>query len=148
MEPFTNPDKQAIAERLQQVRTIAVLGLSSDESRPSHGVARAMQAAGFRIIPVRPGGGTILGEPVHASLDDIDEAVDLVDVFRASEHVPGIVDDVIRLGLPALWLQDGVVDHAAARRAQSAGVFVVMDRCLYRDGLPLVDLSAMKDAKN
>ena len=133
---------------MQEVRTIAVVGLSPDESRPSFRVARAMQAAGFRIIPVRPGGGTILGVPVRATLDDIDERVDLVDVFRASEHVPGIVDDVLRLGLPALWLQDGVVDHAAAHRAEEAGVFVVMDRCLYRDGLPLVDLSALKDAKH
>lgn len=147
MEKFTNPDKQAIADRLQKVRTIAVLGLSPDESRPSFRVAQAMQKAGFKIIPVRPGGGTILGEPVHASLDDIDETVDLVDVFRASEHVSGIIDDVLRLGLPAVWLQDGVIDHAAALRAEAAGVFVVMDRCLYRDGLPLVDLSAIKDAK-
>lgn len=148
MEKFTNPDKHAIADRLQAVRTIAVLGLSPDESRPSHRVARAIQKAGFKIIPVRPGGGTILGEPVQASLDDIDEPVDLVDVFRASEHVPGIIDDVLRLGLPAVWLQDGVIDDAAALRAEAAGVFVVMDRCLYRDGLPLVDLSALKDAKN
>ncbi len=148
MSEFTNPSRDAIAARLQNVRTIAVLGLSPDESRPSFRVARAMQDAGFRIIPVRPGGGTILGEPVRASLDEIDEPVDLVDVFRASEHVPGIIDDVVRLGLPAVWLQDGVIDHAAARRAEAAGVFVVMDRCLYRDGLPLVDLSALKDGNS
>ncbi|MEX0899259.1 MAG: CoA-binding protein [Gammaproteobacteria bacterium] len=147
MEEFTNPSVEAIRARLQRVRSIAVIGLSPDESRPSHRVARAMQAAGFRIIPVRPGGGTVLGESVRASLDEIDGPVDLVDVFRASEHVSGIIDDVLRLGLPAVWLQDGVIDHAAALRAEAAGVFVVMDRCLYRDGLPLVDLSALKDAK-
>lgn len=148
MNEFTNPGPEAIRAHLNRVRTIAVVGLSADESRPSHRVARALQAAGFRIIPVRPGGGNILGEPVRSSLDEIEESIDLVDVFRASEHVPDIVDDVIRLGLPALWLQDGVIDHAAARRAEAAGVFVVMDRCLYRDGLPLVDLSALKDAKS
>lgn len=138
MAEFTNPPDGAIAAMLRGVRTIAVVGLSPDRARPSHGVAAALQRAGFRIIPVRPGGGEILGEPARASLAEIDEPVDLVDVFRAPEHVPGIVDEVLALGLPALWLQDGVVDDASARRAADAGVFVVMDRCLKRDGLPLL----------
>lgn len=145
MNAFTNPDSAEIADRLRRVRTIAVVGLSADPSRPSHGVARAMQAAGFRIIPVRPGGGEILGEPVHARLADIAEPVDLVDVFRASEHVSAIIDEVLALGLPAVWLQDGVIDEAAALRARAAGVFVVMDRCLKRDGLPLINFTASKD---
>lgn len=143
---FKNPSPGSIGARLGQVRTIAVVGLSADPARPSHGVAAAMQAAGFRIVPVRPGGGQILGEPVRGRLADVAESVDLVDVFRAPEHVPAIVDEVIGLGLPALWLQDGVIDEAAAERAQAAGIFVVMDRCLKRDGLPLIDSTAPKDA--
>ena len=141
---FTNPTREEIAERLRAVRTVAVLGLSPKPHRASYEVAAALQSAGFRIVPVRPGGGTILGEPVAADLDAAGP-VDLVDVFRASEHVAGIVDDVIRLGLPAVWFQDGVVDEAAAERARAAGVFVVMDRCLARDGLPSVRSTAGKD---
>lgn len=142
MSTFTNPPNDAIAAMLRGVRTIAVIGLSPDPARPSHGVAAALQRAGFRVIPVRPGGGDVLGEPARASLSDIGEPVDLVDVFRAPEHVPAIVDEVLTLGLPALWLQDGVVDHESARRAEAAGVFVVMDRCLKRDGLPLMQSTA------
>ena len=142
--PFTNPSPQAIAERLRATRTIAVVGLSPKPHRASYRVAAAMQRAGFRIVPVRPGGGSILGEPVVNGLDAAGP-VDLVDVFRASEHVPAILDAVLRLGLPAVWLQDGVVDEAAAEAARSAGVFVVMDRCLLRDGLPLLQLTADKD---
>lgn len=139
MSTFTNPDDKRIAELLRGTRTIAVIGLSPNPDRPSHGVAKALQAAGFRIIPVRPGTDEVLGEPAYPDLDSVPERVDLVDVFRAPEHVPGIVDKVIELGLPALWLQDGVVDEDAATRAVDAGIFVVMDRCLKRDGLPLMD---------
>lgn len=144
MTAFSNPPNHEIAELLRRVRTIAVVGLSPDPSRPSHGVAAALQRAGYRIVPVRPGGGEILGEPVRDSLADAGADIDLVDVFRAPEHVPAIVDEVVRLGLPALWLQDGVVDEAAAARASAAGTFVVMDRCIKRDGLPLLDSAASK----
>ncbi len=136
---FTNPPHDKIVELLHSARTIAVVGLSADASRPSHGVARALQSFGYRIIPVTPTASAVLGERSVADLDHLHEVlgpgekVDIVDVFRRPEHVAAIVDDCVRLKLPALWLQDGVIDAAAAERAQRAGIFTVMDRCLYRD---------------
>ncbi|MDB6045976.1 MAG: CoA-binding domain protein [Gammaproteobacteria bacterium] len=136
---FANPSAEQIAQLLRSARTIAVVGLSADQTRPSHGVARALQRFGYRIIPVTPTADMVLGEqtvPDLAHLSDVlgpDERVDIVDVFRRPEHVAAIVDDCIRLSLPALWLQDGVIDEAAAERARSAGIFTVMDRCLFRD---------------
>lgn len=136
---FHNPDAETIATLLQRARVIAIVGLSADPSRPSHGVARGLQRFGYRIIPVTPSADTVLGERAVPDLDHLGavlaagEQVDIVDVFRRPEHVAGIVDDCIRLGLPALWLQDGVVDEAAAARARDAGIVTVMDRCLWRD---------------
>jgi predicted CoA-binding protein len=136
---FTNPPAQKIAQLLRAARTIAVVGLSADPTRPSHGVARALQRFGYRIIPVTPAAESILGEPAVPGLDQLsdalgrDERVDIVDVFRRPEHVAGIVTDCIRLKLPALWLQEGVVDDAAAGRAVQAGIFTVMDRCLFKE---------------
>jgi predicted CoA-binding protein/predicted RNA methylase len=135
MEGFVNPAEQEIAALLRGARTIAVVGLSPDPGRASHRVAAAMQGFGYRIVPVRPGGETILGKRAVARLEDIREHVDLVDVFRAPEHVDAVVDSCIALGMPALWLQDGVVNTAAAQRARGAGITVVMDRCVYRDYL-------------
>jgi predicted CoA-binding protein len=136
---FTNPPAEKIAQLLRAARTIAVVGLSADPTRPSHGVARALQRFGYRIIPVTPAAESILGEPAVPGLDQLgdalgrDERVDIVDVFRRPEHVAGIVTDCIRLKLPALWLQEGVVDDAAAGRAVQAGIFTVMDRCLFKE---------------
>lgn len=102
-------------------------------------MARALQRFGYRIIPVNPFAESVLGEPAVPSLEQLPQAlspgerVDIVDVFRRPEHAAGIVADCIRLKLPALWLQDGVIDAAAAGRARAAGIFTVMDRCLYRD---------------
>ncbi len=135
---FVNPPAEEIAQLLRAAHTIAVVGLSADRTRPSHGVARALQRFGYRIIPVTPSAETILGEPAVASLDQLPqvlgrgERVDIVDVFRRPEHVAGIVTDCIRLKLAALWLQEGVVDQAAAERAVQAGIFTVMDRCLFK----------------
>ena len=142
--PFVNPSMDEIFERLRLIRTIAIVGLSADRMRPSHGVARSLQKFGYRIIPVTPAAEEILGERCIASLDRLGdvlasgESVDLVDVFRRPEHVAGIVDDCIRLKLPALWLQDGVIDGTAAARARNAGIFTVMDRCIFRDRAALV----------
>ena len=135
---FANPSREEITGLLERARIIAVVGLSADPSRPSHGVARALQGFGYRIVPVTPSAEHILGEPCVPDLDSLPkvlgtERVDIVDVFRRPEHVAGIVADCIRLRLPALWLQDGVIDPAAAERARAAGIFTVMDRCLYRD---------------
>ncbi len=136
---FTNPSSEQIAEVLHAARVIAVVGLSADPTRPSHGVARALQRFGYRIIPVTPSAEVILGEQAVPDLAHLSEAlgpgerVDIVDVFRRPEHVAGIVDECIRLRLPAIWLQDGVIDAGAAERARTAGIFTVMDRCLFRD---------------
>ena len=136
---FVNPPAEDIARVLRTARTIAIVGLSPDRTRPSHGVAKALQRFGYRIVPVNPFAESILGEPAVASLDqlpevlDRDERIDIVDVFRRPQHVPGIVADCIRLELPALWLQEGVVDEAAAVRAVRAGILTVMDRCLFKE---------------
>lgn len=133
--PFQNPSADAIRELLDRVRTIAVVGLSDSPSRPSHGVAGALQGFGYRILPVNPNLRQVLGEPAYPDLYALPGPVDLVNVFRAPEHVAGIVDACINLRLPALWLQDGVIDTAAAARARDAGLTVVMDRCIYRDSM-------------
>ena len=130
---FENPGRDARCELLARVKTIAVVGLSPNPARPSHGVSAAMQSFGYNIIPVHPAVKEVLGVKAHARLADIGQPVDLVNVFRQPEFVSGIVDECIALGLKALWLQDGVIDEAAAERARAAGMFVVMDRCIYRD---------------
>lgn len=130
---FVNPPPEVIRDLLGRVKTIAVVGLSPKPDRPSYQVARAMQGFGYRIIPVRPGVAEILGEKAYARLSDVPEPIDLVDVFRAAEHLDAIVDECIRLKIPALWIQEGIVNEAAARRAVEAGITVVMDRCLYKD---------------
>jgi uncharacterized protein len=136
---FQNPDQAQIAARLRAAHIIAVVGLSADPSRPSQRVARALQPFGYRIIPVTPAAPRILGERAVSGLERLGEVlapgerVDIVDVFRRPEHVSAIVDDCIRLGLPALWLQEGVVDERAAARARAAGIFTVMDRCILRE---------------
>jgi predicted CoA-binding protein len=139
LKVFKNPLPDQIAELLRSARIIAVVGLSADSSRPSHRVARQLQGFGYRIIPVTPMADSILGEKAVADLDHLPdvlkagEKVDVVDVFRRPEHVAAIVDDCIRLGMPALWLQDGVIDDASAEKAVRAGIFAVMDRCIFRD---------------
>ncbi|MFZ1640239.1 MAG: CoA-binding protein [Candidatus Contendobacter sp.] len=135
---FANPSADQIRALLQRVKTIAVVGLSASPGRPSHGVARALQGFGYRIIPVNPAVSEVLGEKAYPSLRDLPEPVDLVDVFRESSHVAAIVDDCIALKPPALWLQDGVIDEVAALRAREAGLTVVMDRCIYRDHIQLI----------
>ena len=135
---FENPPADAIAQLLRRARIIAVVGLSGDPTRPSHGVARALQRFGYRVIPVNPALETVLGElaiPSLAHLPEVlspEERVDIVDVFRRPQHVAGIVAECIRLRLPALWLQEGVIEEAAALRARAAGIFTVQDRCLFK----------------
>lgn len=123
-------DDISLRRLLTESRTIAVVGLSPDPARPSHGVARYLQRQGYRIIPVNPYCSVVLGERCYASLMDIPETVDIVDVFRRPEYVPAIAEQAIASGARALWLQLGVVHTEAAQRAQAAGLTVVMDRCL------------------
>jgi predicted CoA-binding protein len=134
---FANPSSEAIRRLLATARTIAVVGLSNNPQRPSHEVAAALLDFGYRIVPVNP--SLAVWEGIRA-VRDLDHAqqpapdgVDIVNVFRRPEHVAAIVDDCIRLRLPALWLQLGIIDAAAALRAQQAGITVVMNRCIKMD---------------
>ncbi|HXN01738.1 MAG TPA: CoA-binding protein [Candidatus Dormibacteraeota bacterium] len=121
------------AERiLRSAHTIAVVGLSANPHRPSHGVARYLQRVGYRIIPVNPNVAEVLGERAYATLSELPGPVDVVEVFRRSEFAGAIVDEAIAIGAKAVWLQDGVVDDAAAERARAAGLDVVMDDCMMR----------------
>lgn len=130
---MTTNDDAGIAELLATAKTIAVVGLSSKPSRPSFGVAEILQTSGYRIIPVNPGESRILGEKCYATLDEIPEKIDIVDVFRRPEFVAEVVDAAIRIGARAIWMQEGVVDERSAERARRAGIFVVMDRCIAKD---------------
>lgn len=133
---FINPNQAEICRILHGIRNIAVLGLSPNSDRPSFRVAQGMQELGYRIIPVRPKVAAVLGEIAFPDLASVTYRIDLVNVFRAPEHVPAIVDECIALGVKYLWLQDGVIHEEAARRAQTAGITVIMDMCLWRDGGP------------
>jgi predicted CoA-binding protein len=124
---------ETIKRILDECRTIAVVGLSSNSWRPSHGVATYMQRAGYRIIPVNPNETEVLGEKAYASLGDLAQQIDLVDVFRRSEEAGTAVDEAIAVGAKAIWLQEGVIDEAAAQRALNAGLLVVMDRCWLKE---------------
>lgn len=122
-----------IAELLHSSHTIAVVGLSSKRFRPSHGVSDYLQRAGYRIIPVNPQETQVLGEQAYPDLESIPGPIDIVDIFRRSEFVPEIVEAAIRKGAKAIWMQEGVYHEAAARRAEAAGLTVVMDRCILKD---------------
>ena len=130
---FANPEPDQIRDLLKGVKTIAVVGFSPKPGRPSHNIARAMQRYGFRIIPVRPGISEGLGEKAYPDLASVPDRIDLVNVFRASDNVPPVVDQCVRLGLKAIWMQDGVINEPAAARAAEAGMTVIMDRCILRD---------------
>jgi uncharacterized protein len=127
-----------IRELLSSARTIAVVGLSGSPFRPSHGVAQYLQHAGYRIIPVNPREKEVLGEKSYACLEDVPEAVDIVDVFRRSEFVPEVVEAAIRIGARMVWMQEGVVHEQAAARAKGAGLLVVMDRCILKEHARLI----------
>jgi predicted CoA-binding protein len=131
-----------ISQILKNSRTIAVVGLSSRQHRPSFGVSQYMQSAGYRIIPVNPGETEVLGEKCYARLEDIPEQVDIVDIFRRSEFVPSIVDSAIRIGAAAVWMQEGVVHAEAAERARRAGLAVVMNTCILKEHIKRYRLPA------
>ncbi|MCU1334386.1 MAG: CoA-binding protein [Candidatus Angelobacter sp.] len=122
-----------IGELLKRTKTIAVVGLSDSPLRPSYGVSAYMQSHGYRIIPVNPTIKGSLGEKAVASLSDVEEKIEMVDVFRRSEFVPDLVDEAILLKVPAIWLQEGVIHEEAAEKARKAGIFVVMDKCILKE---------------
>ncbi|MGC2741845.1 MAG: CoA-binding protein [Candidatus Angelobacter sp.] len=122
-----------IGELLKRTKTIAVVGLSDSPLRPSYGVSAYMQSHGYKIIPVNPSIKGALGEKAVASLAEVEEKIDMVDVFRRSEYVPELVDEAIRLKVPAIWLQEDVIHEEAAEKARKAGIFVVMDKCILKE---------------
>lgn len=131
MTPSAQPDP--ITDLLKRSKTIAVVGLSDNPLRPSHGVSAYMQSQGYRIIPVNPRIESSLGEKAYASLLDVPESVDIVDIFRRPEFVEEVVDQAIRLKIQAVWMQEEVINGRAAEKARRAGIFVVMDRCILKE---------------
>ena len=130
---FENPEAEVRCALLGRVKTIAVIGLSPNPSRPSYGVSQAMQGFGYAIVPVHPSAREVLGARVYPRLAAVPVPIDLVNVFRRAEFIDGIVDECLGLGLKNLWIQEGIVNEPAAMRAVEGGLMVVMDRCIYRD---------------
>ncbi len=126
-------ESEQITELLQKSKAIAVVGLTDGPPRPSYGVSSYMQSQGYRIIPVNPNITQSLGEKAYASLLDVPEEIDIVNIFRRSEFVPEVVEQAIQLKVPAIWMQEGVVHEEAAEAARKAGIFVVMDRCILKE---------------
>jgi predicted CoA-binding protein len=124
---------EELTKLLQETKTIAVVGLSSNPVRPSFGVSRFLQRQGYRIIPVNPAETEILGERSYPSIHEIPDDVDIVDIFRRSEAVPEVVDDALLKKPRCIWMQEGVVNHEAAKKAEAAGIAVVMDRCMLKE---------------
>jgi hypothetical protein len=133
MDTMKTTATDEIGELLKRTKTIAVVGLSDSPLRPSYGVSAYMQSHGYKIIPVNPSIKGALGEKAVASLGEIEENIDIVDVFRRSEYVPELVDEAIRLKVPAIWLQEDVIHAEAAEKARKAGIFVVMDKCILKE---------------
>jgi len=129
----TSPEPDAIAELLKRSKTIAVVGLSNNPLRPSYGVSAYMQTNGYRIIPVNPKIRGALGEKAYPSLLEVPEKIDIVNIFRRPEFVDEAVDQAIQLKVPAIWMQEEVVNEKAAEKARKAGIFVIMDRCILKD---------------
>ena len=126
-------DPHVISRILEQSKTIAVVGLSSSTHRPSFRVSEYMQHAGYRIIPVNPNETEVLGEKAYATLEEVPDNIDVVDIFRRSEFVRPVVESAIRIGAKAVWMQEGVIDEDAARLATDAGLAVVMNRCILKE---------------
>lgn len=135
---FTNPDPDEIRSILQRTQRIAVVGLSPNPARPSHGVAKALKGFGYTIVPVRPAVDEVLDEQAYADLFDVPGDIDMVDVFRNPDQIAPIIDACIQRHVPVIWLQDGVINEVEAMRAQAAGITVIMDRCIYRDYIQLL----------
>lgn len=124
---------QEIRELLQSTKTIAVVGMSSNPMRPSFGVSRFLQRQGFRVIPVNPNETEVLGERAYRSVKDVPDAIDIVNIFRRPARVPEVVDEALAKGARCIWMQEGVINHAAAAKAEAAGMPVVMDRCILKE---------------
>ena len=128
--PHQNPSAETLRTLLTEARTIAMVGASSNADKPSHGIMKKMLSAGYRVIPVNPRETEVLGQKAFASLRDIPEKVDIVDVFRRAEDTPPIADEAVAIGAKAIWLQSGISNDETARRAEAGGLLAVMDLCL------------------
>jgi uncharacterized protein len=128
--PHVNPPDEVLRRLLTESTTIAMVGASSDPSKPSHAVFGKLKLAGYRVVPVNPNESAVFGETAYDSLEDIPYHVDIVDVFRRAEETPAIADSAIKIGARALWLQVGITNDEAAKRARKAGLTVVMDQCI------------------
>lgn len=128
-----SPQSDSITDLLRRSKTIAVVGLSCNPLRPSHGVSAYLQSHGYHIIPVNPNIEECLGEKAYRSLLEVPEKIDIVDIFRRSEFVEEVVDQAIQLKIPAVWMQEEVVNESAAEKARRAGIFVVMDHCILKE---------------
>lgn len=129
---FKNPDTNALRAALGKVKTIAIVGASPKPERPSHYIGAFLKQQGYRVIPIHPVAAEIFGEKVYKRLSDVPEKIDLADFYINAERVGPMVDEAVALGIPFIWMQDHVVDEAAAQRARDAGATVVMDDCIYR----------------
>jgi uncharacterized protein len=129
----SSPQPDPVADLLKRSKTIAVVGLSNSPLRPSHGVSAYMQMNGYRIIPVNPEIKEALGENAFATLLDVPEKIDIVNIFRRPEFVEEVVDQAIRLKVPAIWMQEEVVNEKAAHKARQEGIFVIMDSCILKE---------------
>ena len=125
-----SPQSDPITDLLRRSKTIAVVGLSCNPLRPSHGVSAYMQSHGYHIIPVNPNIEECLGEKAYRSLLEVPDKIDIVNIFRRPEFVEEVVDQAVRLGVPTVWMQEEVIHEKAAQKARHAGIFVVMDRCI------------------
>jgi predicted CoA-binding protein len=132
-EEHQNPPDDRIKEILSNRKNVAVVGLSSDLTRPSYGVARFLQGKGFRIVPVNPNETEVLGERAYPDLTSIPDKVEIVDIFRRPEHVSDVVDQAIKIKARVLWMQEGVINRPAALKASQNGITVVMDRCMAKE---------------
>ena len=126
----TAPSADPIFDILTKYKRIAVVGLSSDATRPSYGVTEYMQSSGYQIVPVNPNETDVLGEPSYTRLEDVPQKIEIVDIFRRAEEVPPVVDAAIQIGAKVIWMQLGIANEAAAEKARAAGLTVVMDACI------------------
>ena len=127
---YASPSDSELKQLLSTATTIAIVGASSNPDKAAYGIMKKLQSVGYKVIPVNPRESEILGEPSYPSLTDVPERIDIVDVFRRPEDTPGIADEAVTVGAKALWLQSGIANEEAARRAQAGGLMVVMDACI------------------
>jgi predicted CoA-binding protein len=133
LQEYQSPSDEQIKNILEKYKKVAVVGLSSDQTRPSYAVARHLQRKGFKIIPVNPNETEVLGEKAYPNLTTIPEKVEIVDIFRRPEEIPAIVDEAIKIEVKVVWIQEGVINHPTALKASQHGITVVTGRCMSKE---------------